>query len=110
MPPKTFRRLGLPIRLLGLIVWTALVLSGCARVDLLNALIPVGSITVAGDIPYAAGNRHKLDIYLPKSLTPGVPVIVFFYGGAWQTGDKGDYLFAAQALATTGAIVVVPDY
>jgi acetyl esterase/lipase len=37
-------------------------------------------------------------------------VIVFFYGGAWQDGDKGDFLFVAQALASTGAIVVVPNY
>jgi acetyl esterase/lipase len=110
MPSKTSRRLGPPIRLLGLIAVMMLALSGCARVDILNALIPVGDITFARNIPYAAGHRHKLDIYAPKHLTSGAPVIVFFYGGAWQSGDKGDYLFAAQALAATGAIVVVPDY
>jgi acetyl esterase/lipase len=110
MAPKTFRWLGPPIRRLGLVLAAMLVLSGCARVDLLNALVPVGNITVARDISYAAGDRHKLDIYHPRHMTPGAPVIVFFYGGAWQTGDKGDYLFAAEALATTGSIVVVPDY
>jgi acetyl esterase/lipase len=37
-------------------------------------------------------------------------VIIFFYGGTWETGSKTDYLFVAQALAAQGAVVVVPDY
>lgn len=110
MPYPTFRWLGPPVRRLGLILIASLALSGCAKVDILNALIPTGNVRVARDVPYGSGNRRKLDIYMPKHLAPGAPVIVFFYGGTWQTGDKGDYLFAAQALASIGAVVVVPDY
>jgi acetyl esterase/lipase len=37
-------------------------------------------------------------------------VIVFFYGGSWRHGDKGDYGFAGRALASRGFVTVIPDY
>jgi len=85
-------------------------LTGCAPVDLLNATIPTGELKITRDIDYGADPHQRLDIYVPKSAAKNAPVIVFFYGGAWQSGDKGDYLFAAQALASGGSIVVVPNY
>ena len=36
--------------------------------------------------------------------------MIFFYGGSWDSGKKGDYLFVAQALASRGLTVIVPDY
>jgi acetyl esterase/lipase len=92
---------------LGLMVTT---LVGCAPVDILNATIPTRDLTITRDIAFGDGPRQKLDIYVPKNVGPNAPVIVFFYGGAWQDGDKTDFLFVAQALAGTGAIVVVPNY
>lgn len=86
------------------------VLAGCARVDLLNALIPTDGVAITRNVAYGPDPRQKLDIYTPKTAAPDSPVVVFFYGGTWRTGDKGDYLFAAQALASTGATVIVPDY
>jgi acetyl esterase/lipase len=99
-------------RLSGFFLFALLVLplAACAPVDLLNATVPTGGVTITRDIAYGASPRQKLDIYVPKAVADDAPVIVFFYGGTWQTGDKGDYLFAAQALTTTGAVVVVPDY
>jgi acetyl esterase/lipase len=85
-------------------------LTGCAPVDLLNATIATSGLKITRDIDYGADPHQRLDIYVPKSAGANAPVIVFFYGGAWQSGDKGDYLFAAQALASDGAIVVVPNY
>jgi len=76
------------------------ILTGCAPVDLLNATIPTGELKITRDIDYGADPHQRLDIYVPKSAAKNAPVIVFFYGGAWQSGDKGDYLFAAQALAS----------
>ncbi len=38
------------------------------------------------------------------------PVVVFFYGGSWQNGDRGNYLFVAQALTSRGYVAVLPDY
>jgi len=37
-------------------------------------------------------------------------VVIFFYGGEWQAGEKGDYRFAAEALTSEGFIAVLPDY
>jgi acetyl esterase/lipase len=85
-------------------------LAGCAPVDLLNATIPTRDLTITRDVAYGDKAKQKLDIYVPKNAAPNAPVIVFFYGGAWQEGDKKDFLFVAQALNTTGAIVVMPNY
>ena len=85
-------------------------LTACAPVDFLNAIIPTRDLIITRDVAYGDKDKQKLDIYVPKMLAAHAPVIVFFYGGAWQEGDKKDYLFAAQALASIGAIVVVPNY
>ena len=39
-----------------------------------------------------------------------VPVVVFFYGGAFRAGRKSEYRFVGEALASRGIIVAVPDY
>ena len=85
-------------------------LTACAPVDFLNAIIPTRDLIITRDVANGDKDKQKLDIYVPKMLAAHAPVIVFFYGGAWQEGDKKDYLFAAQALASIGAIVVVPNY
>ena len=36
--------------------------------------------------------------------------MIFFYGGSWDSGAKGDYLFVAQALASRGITTIIPDY
>jgi len=53
--------------------------------------------------------RQKLDIYRPDGAGPA-PVVVFFYGGAWNSGSKAMYPFVAATLARQGNVVVVPDY
>lgn len=54
--------------------------------------------------------RQMLEIWAPKGATGKLPVIVFFYGGSWNSGDRSGYGFAARALAARGFVVVVPDY
>lgn len=90
-------------------------LAACAPVALLNALTPSFAYVKTASIAYVpSGNpRHQLDIYQPAdsalAATPR-PVVVFFYGGAWQEGSRSDYLFVAEALTQRGYVVVVPDY
>jgi acetyl esterase/lipase len=98
------------VRLFGGLTVMLTTLVGCAPVDVLNAMIPTRDLTITRDIAFGDKPRQKLDVYVPKNAAPNAPVIVFFYGGAWQDGDKKDFLFVAQALASTGAIVVVPNY
>lgn len=60
-------------------------------------------------IAYGAGARRTLDIYCPHGAT-AAPVVIFFYGGSWQSGSKRMYRFLAAALTRRGYIVIVPDY
>lgn len=83
---------------------------GCSAVDVVNALTPRDSFRLVADIPYGIGPRRRLDLYLPRALVEGAPVVVFFYGGEWQDGSKAQYLFVGEALAARGFIVVIPDY
>ncbi len=65
---------------------------------------------VTTDVPYGDLPRQKLDLYLPAGQTGDAPVLVFFYGGSWQGGAKGDLRETAMSLAAAGMIVAVPDY
>ncbi len=79
-----------------------------------NALMPKdrASARVAKGVAYGAGERLRLDVYAPRSAAAAGrrPVIVFFYGGSWNSGRRQGYAFAARALAARGFVVVVPDY
>lgn len=77
---------------------------------LLNGLARLQSYHAVNDIAYAPGARGKLDVYRPAGAPGGAPVIVFFYGGSWQTGAKETYRFLAATLAARGYVVIVPDY
>ena len=78
---------------------------------LFNTLMPKdpGSRRVASGIPYGDDPRQRLDLYAPRKPGPH-PVIVFFYGGAWDSGHRQGYAFAARALAAKGFVVAVSDY
>ena len=78
---------------------------------LFNAVMPkdMGSRRLARDVAYGGDPRQTLDVYAPRGAGPW-PVIVFFYGGAWDSGHRQGYAFAARALAAKGFVVVVPDY
>jgi acetyl esterase/lipase len=86
------------------------VLASCSPAQIVNALVPRGGFELTADRPYGALARQTLDIYTPAASNRRMPVVIFFYGGNWQTGTKNDYLFLGQALATRGFIVVIPDY
>src|SRR5581483_1205365 len=66
-------------------------------------------IKLTRSIAYAERSRHRLDICRPARPEPA-PVVVFFYGGAWRSGNKGLYRYVAKALARRGYVAVVPDY
>jgi len=85
-------------------------ISGCSTVGLLNAVSASPSVAVTRDIAYGADPRQKLDVYTPTTPAPGRPVVVFFYGGSWDSGSKHDYEFVGQALAAQGYVAMVPDY
>jgi acetyl esterase/lipase len=90
-------------------VLATLLLSGCSPAAPLNFLTWRHGVEITRSVAYGEGTRQTLDVYRPSS-TPKSPVIVFFYGGSWQSGNKATYLFVAAALARRGYLTVVPDY
>ncbi|WP_343624979.1 alpha/beta hydrolase [Roseateles puraquae] len=90
----------------------ALALVACSPITALNALAPAGTHTRTADVAYGDGPRQKLDIYRPAQPAPtgGWPVVVFFYGGSWNSGARSDYAFVGEALAARGILTLVADY
>ncbi len=85
--------------------------TACSPVKVLNSLIPTQGYAIQHDTPYGTLSRQKLDIYTPTIPSKhALPVVLFFYGGSWDSGDKADYLFAAEAFASRGYLTVIADY
>ncbi|URI08046.1 alpha/beta hydrolase [Aquincola tertiaricarbonis] len=87
-------------------------LAACSPVAALNALAPSGTHTLTAGVAYGPGPRQQLDVYRPTQPAPagGWPVVVFFYGGSWNTGQRADYAFVGEALASRGMLALVADY
>jgi len=83
-------------------------LGGCRGTDVATALTPRAGSTERRDLAFGALPRQRLDLTLP----PGPPraLLVFFYGGGFTSGDRGDYRFVSRVLAASGYAVAVPDY
>jgi acetyl esterase/lipase len=94
-------------RLAGL--WLALGLGGCSATGVLAGLTATPAVKATRDIAYAPGPRHELDVYQPRAAGPH-PVVVFIYGGSWDSGSRTDYRFVGQTLAARGFVAIVPDY
>ena len=88
--------------------------TACAPIKLLDSVVPHDSYDALQGIAYGNDPRQQLDVYRPlpgTAPTAGArPLVVFFYGGTWSHGDRGDFRFVAEALAARGAVVVLPDY
>jgi acetyl esterase/lipase len=92
-----------------LVPFVALVLSGCAPVEVLNAITPSWSYAATTNLPFGTDARQSLDVYRPANANHA-PVIIFFYGSRWEGGDKKDFRFVADAFTSKGYVVVIPDY
>ena len=85
-------------------------LAACTATGALNTVEPKAGVTVTRDLPYADDPRQKLDVYAPSDRIAGRPVVVFFYGGSWDSGSKGGYGWVGDALARQGYVAVIADY
>lgn len=81
-------------------------LGGCSAAAMLNATVPSEGFSLERHIPYGPLPRQKLDLYRPDRPRADGRSVIFFYGGAWDSGDKGDYLFVGQALAARGLTTI----
>lgn len=89
-----------------------LVLGACSPLTTLNALAVADSHSRVTDIAYGVLPRQRLDIYRPtgRASAGGWPVVVFFYGGSWNSGERAQYGFVGAALASRGILTLVADY
>lgn len=85
-------------------------LQACSPLRLINATVPSNTHTVLRDEAYGNAERQRMDVYLPVGATPGAPMAVFFYGGSWSSGERADYKFVGEALASRGIVTVIADY
>jgi len=97
----------------------AALIAACSKLDTLNALNGLtpgdsGVVRVVDGAAFGTDGRQRLDVYAParpvRADVASLPVLIFFYGGSWNSGARGDYAFAARAFAARGFVVVVPDY
>ena len=112
LAPKFAQRFARRTLLLG---GAALALTGCTPAGLLNGVSRLagdgGVRTAIRGAAYGAEARQKLDVYVPAGrAAANLPVVIFFYGGGWVDGDRGDYAFAGRAFAAQGFVAVVADY
>jgi len=85
-------------------------ISGCSPFAAVNLLVPRSGYSIHDGIAFGIDPRQKLDIYVPNELKSPAPVLLFFYGGNWESGKRGDYLAFGQALASRGIVTIIADY
>ena len=86
--------------------------AGLVLLSTAPALLAQG--VVSRDIDYVSGARYEdgkdlLDVFMPEGAN-GVPVVVFFHGGALRGGDKGSGRAVAERLVPEGIGVVSASY
>ena len=98
------RTLAIPALALGTLLTT-----GCE--SLLFRYANRGLAPPEASVVYAPDRGLQLDIYRPQGITEGAaPTVVFFYGGGWQRGERGQYQFVGRQLARHGVLAIVADY
>lgn len=85
-------------------------LTACSAVDLLNATVSTDTYRRTPGLPYGEHPRQRLDVYQPVDATGRAPMVLFFYGGSWSSGERADYRFVGEALAASGIVAVIADY
>src|SRR5690606_33435411 len=70
------------------------------------------SATAAGktrlDIAYGAGERQKLDLFLPEGKPAGLAI--FIHGGYWRALDRKSASHFARGALARGWAMAVPSY
>ncbi|HET9032462.1 MAG TPA: alpha/beta hydrolase [Dokdonella sp.] len=89
---------------------TALLISGCQTVAFSVLNTGHGELPAAETVTFDQKLDLKLDVHRPKPESKKPPIAVFFYGGSWRSGNRGEYAFVGEALAAKGILAVIPDY
>jgi acetyl esterase/lipase len=89
-------------------------MAGCSPAGLLNGFSRLAgdqARLALSDASFGDDPRLKLDVWVPRGASSAPrPVVVFFYGGGWTSGERGDYGFVGRAFAASGFVTIIPDY
>lgn len=67
-------------------------------------------VAIEAGLHYGDHPRQRLDIYYPCKTTAVRAIIMFIYGGGWNSGARQMYGFVGTALAARGYLTMIPDY
>uniref|UniRef100_A0A3P9H3L9 Arylformamidase n=1 Tax=Oryzias latipes TaxID=8090 RepID=A0A3P9H3L9_ORYLA len=62
------------------------------------------------NIPYGEGDGEKLDVYIPKTNSLDLNLVIYIHGGYWQFLSKEESGFLAVPLIEKGVVVVAVGY
>ncbi len=99
------------LKVLGVVLIAAGLTYHFAAAATFNLLVPkdAGSTQVASGVAYGPDPRQRFDVYAPAAPGPH-PVLLFAYGGSWNSGRKANFAFVGRAFAAQGFVTVIPDY
>lgn len=69
-----------------------------------------GAIREVARAQFGSDPAQKLEMFVPADAGGPLPVVVFFHGGGWDSGDPYSYRFVARTLAPHGYAVVLAGY
>ncbi len=81
-----------------------------AAIPAINGLVSRTGYHVLANRSYGPLPRQRLDLYVPDGSLSSAPVLLFFYGGSWQSGSKAIYRAFGEAFASRGIVTAVADY
>ena len=93
-----------------LVVSALSAMAGCSPRRAVEALLVGDQFDLARGLAYGDDVRQRLDVYRSRGDGRPSPVVVFLYGGRWQSGSKEQYRLLADALTREGVVAVIPDY
>lgn len=83
-------------------------------INSITALLLSCSTVKYNNISYSENNENlsnKLNVFTPKDKFKELrPVMIFVYGGNWNSGNKGLYAKIGRNFAKKGIITVIPNY
>lgn len=60
---------------------------------------------------YGPDPAQRIEVIVPvQPAAAPRPVLVFFHGGGWNSGQPGDYHFIGRTFAREGYVVILPGY
>jgi len=105
--------LGLAVLIAAVLGYAYFFASPPAVLNLIDRMAPTDApvVQVAEGVDFGKEPLQQLDVWAPANPgTTKLPVVIFYYGGAWVKGTRQEYGFVGRAFAANGFIAVIADY